>query len=136
MAPEILAPILTALGFLSPFAASGFAAYSYARHRRARPDQRRRFPMLLYLALALGSAVVAFFIGLSFGVTLACSSASAGNLCGLWGFFVTGPVAASLGIVLVGGMLMLLPADVSPVPRGTNVFAIFGRLWRGQYSLA
>jgi hypothetical protein len=106
-----LFPLLSVLAFFSPLAASICAAVFYGRHCRARPDPGRHLPVIAYGLLCLGCAIVAGLIGINFGIRLACSAASAGNLCGLWGFFVGGPFAAALGICFAGAMLMLLPAD-------------------------
>jgi hypothetical protein len=107
-----LFPLLWFLAFLSPIPAIVCAALFYSRHRRARPE--RRLPALAYASILLVCAILAYPFGLSFGASLACSDPTFGNLCGLFGFFVTGPFASSLAIFLVGSLVMLLPPDEEP----------------------
>src|SRR5690348_7149648 len=107
-----LFPLLWFLAFLAPIPAIVCAPLFYSRHRRARPE--RRLPALAYALILLVCAIVAYPFGLSFGASLACSDPTFGNLCGLFGFFVTGPFASSLAIFLVGSLVMLLPPKKSP----------------------
>jgi len=65
-----------------------------------------------YSLMLLISAVLAYLLGLSVGIDLACVRYPSGNLCGLFGFIVTGPFASSLAIVLASGLMTL--ADREP----------------------
>jgi hypothetical protein len=65
-----------------------------------------------YSLILLISAVVAYLLGLSVGIDLACVRYPSGNLCGLFGFIVTGPLASSLAIVLASSLMTL--ADKEP----------------------
>ena len=65
-----------------------------------------------YGLLLLISAVVAYLLGVSVGIDLACVRYPRGNLCGLFGVFVTGPLASALAIVLVSPLMTL--ADREP----------------------
>ena len=100
------------LALLSPLAALVFAIVSYARHRK-RVEPGRRFPVVAYgLAIAV-CGVLAGRLGLYFGVELACSAPKAGNLCGIWGFLVGGPLSCALAIVLVV-IYLVRPSVSSP----------------------
>jgi hypothetical protein len=66
-----------------------------------------------YCLILLICAIVAYVVALGFGIHLACVTYPSGNLCGLFGFFVTGPLASSLTIVIVS-WLMMKPADREP----------------------
>src|SRR3954453_2635365 len=101
--------LLWVLGFLSPIPATGCAVVFYSRHCRARPEHQ--LPGIAYVLILLVCAIIAFLFGMFYGISLACSSPKCGNLCGLFGFFVTGPFASSLAILLIGGLVMLLPPD-------------------------
>jgi len=134
-------PFLWALAFLSPVVAIFLAARFYALHCRRRPEPDRRFPLVAYILILLVCAIIAFLFGLSFGISAACSTPGFGNLCGLFGFFVTGPFASSLTIFLVSGLILLVPpdeaasvpADEAPTYAKTRWYR---KLWHGQYSLA
>ena len=67
---------------------------------------------LAYSLIVLIFAVVAYVLGVSVGIDLACVRYPSGNLCGLFGVFVTGPLASSLAIVLVSSLMTL--ADREP----------------------
>ena len=152
-----LFPFLWFLAFLSPLAAIFFAVRFYAVHRRRRPERGRHLPVVAYVVVLLVCAIIAFPFGLFFGISAACSGREAGNLCGLFGFFVTGPFASSLAIFLVSALAAALPADepgllaageVAPIPPNlappfpADDTAISAKtwwcrkLWRGEYSLA
>src|SRR6266446_298628 len=152
-----LFPLLWFLAFLSPVVAIVFAARFYALHCRRRPEPGRHIPLVAYILVLLVCAIVAFPFGTAFGISQACAPPGSGNLCGLFGVFVTGPFAASLAIFLVGGLIALLPADEpAPLPAGeaasipaeemASIPALgapihpktrwYRKLWYGQYSLA
>lgn|ERR1700687_452340 len=85
------------LAVLSPLAALIFAIISYARHR----EPGRRVPVILYaLAIVICGALSGIF-GMIFGSEWACSDPKAGNLCGIWGPLVFGPLSCALAIFLV-----------------------------------
>jgi hypothetical protein len=109
-----LFPLLWALAFLSPMVAIFCAARFYAAHCRRRPRPERRLPLIAYVLLLLVSAILGFWLGTIFGISLACPAL--GNLCGLFGVFVTGPFALSLAIIVVSGLIMFLPADEAAAP--------------------
>jgi hypothetical protein len=134
-----LFPLLWFLAFLSPVAAIFFAMRFYVLHCRRRPQPDRRFPLVAYVLVLLVCTIVAFPFGLSFGISVACPGF--GNLCGLFGFFVTGPFASSLAMFLVSALILFVPADeAAPISAGqAPIYATtrwYRRLWHGQYSLA
>jgi hypothetical protein len=152
-----LFPVLWSLAFLSPLAAIFFAVLFYSVHQRRRPERDRRLPVVAYVVILLVCAIIAFPFGLFFGIGAACSGPGAGNLCGLFGFFVTGPFASSLAMFLVSGVIAALPADepallpageagsiradnapsslADETPRDAATWWL-RKLWRGEYSLA
>lgn len=69
----------------------------YAGYRNA-PEPKQSLSILRYIGLTVGAAVVGFFVGTMAGIFAACSSASSGNLCGLFGVFGVGPIASALAI--------------------------------------
>jgi hypothetical protein len=131
-------PLLWGLGFFSPVVASACAVLFYVRHSRAYPNPEGRISLTTYVLALLVCAIIAFFIGLQYGITWACSSRWDGNLCGLVGFFVVGPIAAALAIFFVGASIMFLRGDESSIPLGTTweLSSVCLKLWRGQYSLS
>ena len=95
-----------------PLAAIASAVLFYARHRN-RVGPERRIPVLPYVLALLVSAGVAGFFGTIWGAQWACSMPKTGNLCGLVGVFVVGPISGALAMVLVGVALLLVPPDVA-----------------------
>jgi hypothetical protein len=101
-----VAPLLTVawlLAFLSPALAAVCATVFYGRYCRRRTEAERRLTGGAYASILLACAVVAYLVGMQLGIEWACPSA--GNLCGLAGFFVAGPLASALAILLVGTVL-------------------------------
>jgi hypothetical protein len=92
--------VLLIAAMLSPIFAIGFATYYYRLFRRA-PEPKLAVPAVAFIAILLISALISYFLGIGIGVEVACSSASSGNLCGLFGYFVLGPLFSSLSIILV-----------------------------------
>ncbi len=71
------------------------------------------FGWFAYGLILLISAVVAYLLGVSVGIDLACVRYPSGNLCGLFGFIVIGPLASSLAIVLVSSLVTLTDREPS-----------------------
>jgi len=93
------------LGFLSPFAAIIASFFFYARHRKL-IEPERRVPIVAYVLALIIFGGIAGYAGIFLGIALACPKA--GNLCGLFGFFVTGPILFSLAIFVCGLALSLV----------------------------
>ena len=93
------------IALVSPVVASACAVVFYARHCNAFPNAEDRISLLAYVLVLLVCAVIAFFFGLEYGIRWACSSRSGGNLCGLAGFFISGPIAAALAIFFAAAVM-------------------------------
>ncbi len=102
-----LRPFVWLLAFLSPLLAMLCATLFYGRYCHRQPDTERRLTGVAYTLILLACGVVAFPVGVQLGINWACPSA--GNLCGLAGFFVVGPVASALAILLVAAFLTGVP---------------------------
>jgi hypothetical protein len=98
-----LLPIAWLLAFLSPLSGMACAAVFYGRYCRKKPNAERRLTGVVYVLVLVVCAVVAYPLGVGLGIHWACPSA--GNLCGLAGFFVVGPVASTLAILIAGWLL-------------------------------
>ena len=96
-----------------PIIAIGSATFLYVRHRQ-RIGPERRLPVVVYVLAVIVAGGVAAFGGLLLGIDWACAQPGTGNLCGLVGVLVTGPIAGTLAIVLVGLALSLIGPDVEP----------------------
>ena len=102
-----LFPLLMILGLISPLVALLSAVLFYSRHRD-RVEPERRVPSIAYGLAVIICGVISGYFGLVFGIQLACNSPTSSNLCGLLGFFVTGPLLMSLAIFLLGWSLSLV----------------------------
>ncbi|MGD0290960.1 MAG: hypothetical protein ABSC63_15050 [Candidatus Binataceae bacterium] len=135
-----LFPFLWSLALLLPVVAIFFAVRCYALHCRRRPEPERRFPLVLYAVILFVCAIVAFPFGLFFGNSWACSAPQSGNLCGLFGIFVTCPFSSALAIFLVSELILLLPASDTPSAAndtpGHAATRWYRKLCQGQYSFA
>jgi len=112
-----LFPTLMMLGFVAPIAAIVAAIILYARHcNRVGPE--RRVPAVAFVVAIIVCGGIAGYLGLILGIRQACSVPKVANLCGLWGFFVTGPIACAAAIVMAGAMLSLRrPTPRRPQPQ-------------------
>ena len=94
--------------------AIGSPVFFYIRHRN-RIEPERRVPAVVYVLAVIVCGGIAGFLGVAFGTSWACSGPGAGNLCGLLGVFVVGPISCLLAIILVGLALSLIrPANYPP----------------------
>jgi hypothetical protein len=100
--------VLWYIAFLSPLFALVGASVLYRQHCLARPNHR--IPALVYATIILICAAVGYFFGMIFGIDFACSP-PAGNLCGLTGVFIIGPLVSAGAILLIGSLILLLPRD-------------------------
>ena len=91
-----------------PIAGIWSAVRSYIRHRD-RIEPERRVSAALYVIAVVVCGGVAGFFGVIFGVSLACSGPRAGNLCGLVGVLIVGPIFCGLAMFLIGLALSLIP---------------------------
>ena len=98
-----LLTILLVVALISPVFAIGFAIHYYRLNRKA-SQPKQPFPIVGFILALLVSALVFYWLGVGLGISVACSSSSS-NLCGLFGFFVLGPVASSIAIIVVAKIL-------------------------------
>lgn len=108
------------IGYLLPLApvwpvlALAAAVFCYMRHSRL-VERERRVPLALYVVALIGAGGLAAFFGIIKGVSWACADPASGNLCGLVGVLVTGPIAGSLAVVAVGLALSFVRPTETPV---------------------
>jgi hypothetical protein len=95
---ELLIALIVA-ALVSPVFAVGFAIYCYWRYRKG-PQPKRPFHIAGLILALLVAAPVFYWLGSGLGISVACSSTTSSNLCGLFGFFVLGPIAAALAIII------------------------------------
>lgn len=137
--------LISALALFSPVIAIVLSAAFYTVHRRHH-EPAESFPLVAYVLILLAAAVVAFWLGMVQGVAWACSEPASGNLCGLFGVFISGPLVASLAVIVLGWALLGFPRVTrgykrervvpSPVCTQAATAGWYRRLWRGEYSLA
>ena len=97
--------VLMLLFPLWPVVAIGSAVFFYIRHRN-RIEPERRVPAIVYVSAVIVCGGIAGFLGVAFGTSWACPEM--GNLCGLVGVLVVGPISCVLAIFLVGLALSLI----------------------------
>jgi hypothetical protein len=103
--------LMFGLGLVSPVLAIVFAFAFYAHHRKKRPENP--IPVLAYVLLLLVCGSGAYFLGLIYGTNWACSP-PAENLCGLTAFLIVAPLSSAFAMLLVGVLILLLPAGRAP----------------------
>lgn len=81
------------------------AVIFYRRHCKKRPGGENRFPLGLYVVALLICAFVAFWVGTEWGVSFGCSGRSSGNLCGLLGLMVVGPLSSIIAVSLLSWLI-------------------------------
>ncbi len=91
------------------------AAYFYARHCNRTPRGENRFPLALYVVVLLICAFVAFWAGVGLGIDYACSGPSAGNLCGLLGVFVAGPLSSFFTVTVISWLMTSFPFQMKRI---------------------
>jgi len=55
---------------------------------------------ILFASIIAIAALFGYFSGVPVGIAIACSTEEASNLCGLTGYFISGPLCALLAAVL------------------------------------
>jgi hypothetical protein len=91
----------------SPVVALVGAALMYWQYQRLGP-KRLVSPVAYALVIAV-AAVVGYFIGTAVGISFACA-APAGNLCGLYGVFIIGPLGSAFAILLTAALVLFFAA--------------------------
>jgi hypothetical protein len=87
------------------------AAIFYWRHCKETPREGNRFPLGLYVVALLICAFVAFWGGTEWGVHFACRLFS-GNLCGLLGFIVVGPLSSIIAVTVFSWLITYFPLQL------------------------
>jgi hypothetical protein len=85
------------------------AVIFYSRHCKDTPRGENRFPLGLYVIALLICAFVAFWAGTAWGARFACSVPSSGNLCGLLGFIVVGPLSSIITVSVISWLVTYFP---------------------------
>ncbi len=99
----------------------------YGRHCKERPRSENRFPLGLYIVALLICAFGAFLGGLVWGLRFACSGPSSGNLCGLLGFVVVGPLSSIIAVTIFSWLMTYFPLQMERlVLTGVLLFVITG----------
>lgn len=103
------------------------AVIFYKRHCKETPRRENRFPLSLYIVALLICAFVAFWGGTKWGVHFACSEPSSGNLCGLLGFIVVGPLSSVIAVSVVSWLITYFPLQMKRlVLTGVLLFLLAG----------
>lgn len=89
------------------------AAIFYIRHCNRTPQNR--FPLGLYVVALLTCAFVAFWVGVGLGVEYACSKPSWGNLCGLLGVYVVGPLSSFIVVTVASWLMTYFPLQMKRI---------------------
>ena len=84
-----------------------FAIYSYIQYRRMN-NSGEYISIIEFVFKIVLTAFIAYFIGSAIGIGAYCSSNSAGNLCGLPGAIIIGPLFSSIGICIVAWRWLLV----------------------------
>jgi hypothetical protein len=71
-----------------------YLSYHYA------PEPKKQVAVVRYVLMTLVVGALAYLIGTIAGVWAACSSARAGNLCGLAGVLGVGPILSAIAVVI------------------------------------
>src|SRR5690348_2736913 len=109
------------------------AVIFYSRHCRDTPAAENRFPLGLYVVALLICALVAFWAGTAWGARFACSRPSSGNLCGLLGFIVVGPLTSIIIVSVVSWLITSFQLRSKRlVLAGVLIFLIAGGYYVGS----
>jgi hypothetical protein len=85
------------------------AVIFYQRHCNKMPRAEDRLPLGLYVVALLICAVLAFWGGIAWGLRSACTGPSSGNLCGLWGCIIVGPLSAISAVSVLSWLITYFP---------------------------
>jgi hypothetical protein len=107
------------------------AAIFYSRHCNQTPENR--FPLGLYVVALLTCAFVAFWAGVGLGVEYACSKPSWGNLCGLLGVFVVGPLSSFIAVTVASWLMTYFPLQMKPIAPIGVVLILLGVGYHYRY---
>jgi hypothetical protein len=109
----------------------------YSRHCKDTPQAENRFPLGLYVIALLICAFVAFWVGIGWGGRFACSGPSSGNLCGLLGFMVVGPLSSIITVSVVSWLVTYFPRQTKRfVLTGVVLFLLAGGYWFSSFLIS
>lgn len=103
---------IIAIGPLVLLAALLSVPIYYLIYRYA-PQPKKDVSLMRYVFISLSVAALAYVIGAGVGIEAGCSSASAGNLCGLVGVLGVGPFLAAAAVFLYA---LFLGKECTPSP--------------------
>jgi hypothetical protein len=84
----------------SPIIGLGIAILVYINYRRSTKSVKP-LSLFWYFPVVVLTGVIAYLIGKYAGIWIACSlPEEPGNLCGLYGYLVTGPAACTMAMIL------------------------------------
>jgi hypothetical protein len=89
--------IIMSTGPIALLAALISVPIQYTIYRHA-PEPKKQLPVTRYVLMTLLIGASAYVVGTVAGISAACSSPSAGNLCGLIGLFGFGPLLSAVAI--------------------------------------
>ena len=92
-----------------PLVAVASATFFYVRHRQ-RVVPERRLPLVAFILAVVLCGAGAAFGGMLLGAQWACGRPDGGNLCGLVGALVTGPISGTLATIVVAWALSRIHA--------------------------
>src|SRR4029077_9963973 len=95
-------------------------------HCRERPGAQNRLPLGRYVVALLLCAFAAFWAGAEFGVRLACRGPSSGNLCGLLGFIVIGPLSSIAAVSVLSWLITSFPRQLKGLVLAGNILFLVG----------
>jgi hypothetical protein len=105
------------------------AAIFYARHRG--PNEQR-FPLWLYVVTLLICSYVAYCVATGLGVEYACRK-PAGNLCGLAGVFVAGPLGGFVTVTVLAWLMTSFPLQMKRIVPVALVLSVAGGAYHFRY---
>jgi hypothetical protein len=113
------------------------AVIFYSRHCKDTPRGENRFPLGLYVIALLICAFVAFWAGTAWGVRFACSVPSSGNLCGLLGFIVVGPLSSIITVSVISWLVTYFPLQTKRfVLTGVFLFLLAGGYYFSSFLIS
>jgi hypothetical protein len=107
------------------------AAIFYLRHYNRTPEGKR-FPFALYVTALSICAFATFWAGTGLGIEFARRK-PAGNLCGLYGVFVTGPLGSLIVVTVAAWLMTLFPRQMKRIVPVALVLGLAGGAYHFRY---
>lgn len=93
----------------------------YKRHCRETLGAQNHLPVGRYVVALLICAFVTFWAGTEYGVRLGCRGPSAGNLCGLPGVIVIGPLSSIAAVSVLSWLITSFPRQLKGLVLAGNL---------------